>query len=55
MAFLWNSWNVLMRIHRERKKEKITLSVHQGSDNQIATHAKLLNIKYEFLDSVVIL
>ena len=45
MAFLWNSWNVLMRM---RRKEKRTLSVHWGRAVLIATGANLLDTKYEF-------
>ena len=46
MAFLWNPWNVLTRMRRRRRK-KMTLSVHAGRDDLIATNATLLNIKYE--------
>ena len=26
--FLWNAWNVLMRMHRRKKDKNMTLSIH---------------------------
>ena len=44
--FCGNAWNVLTRM---RRKKKIGHFLYIGDrDNQIATQAKLLNIKYEF-------
>ena len=43
MAFLWIPWNILMRMHRRRKKKYITFLYIGGRDDQIATH-----IKHEF-------
>ena len=44
-VFLWNPQNVLMRMHR--RKKKITLAVHHEQDDQIAISAKLLDIMHE--------
>ena len=35
MTFLWNPWNVLIRMRRRRK---MTLSVYLGRDNQITSY-----------------
>ena len=44
-VFVWNPWNVLMRMHR-RKKNDISCTL-LGRDKQIATSANLLDIIYE--------
>ena len=38
----------MSRMNRRVVEKNMTLSVYQGRDNQIATHAKSLNIKYKF-------
>ena len=48
MAFLWNPWNVLTRMYRRRKKNDTFCTSARDRDDQIATCAKLLNIKYKF-------
>ena len=46
MAFLWNSWNVLTRMRRKRKKGHFLYI--GGRAVLIATGANLLDTKYEF-------
>ena len=46
MEFLWNRWNVLMRMHRRRRKRHFLYI--GGKDDLIATNTILLNIKHEF-------
>ena len=46
MAFLWNSWNVLTRTRRKRKKGHFLYI--GGRAVLIATGANLLDTKYEF-------
>ena len=48
MAFLWNSWNVLMRMRRRKKEKKGHFLYIGGRAVLIATGANLLDTKYEF-------
>ena len=43
-VFMWNPWNVLIRMHRRKNK---TFCTSTGRDDQVATSAKLLDITYE--------
>ena len=45
MTFLWNSWNVLMRMHRRIKGHTLYI---RGRAILIATGANLLDTEYEF-------
>lgn len=47
MAFLWNSWNVLTRMRRRKRKKGHFLYIG-GRAVLIATGANLLDTKYEF-------
>ena len=43
-VFLWNAWNVLMRMWKEEKGQILYI---MGGDNRIVTSAKLLDITHE--------
>ena len=47
MAFLWNSWNVLTRIRRKKKKKGNFLYI-KGRVILITTGTNMLDTKYKF-------
>ena len=48
MAFLWNSWNVLTRMRKRKRKKKGHFLYIGGRAILIATGANLLDTKYGF-------